>query len=786
MDKQLPHIPFEKLTYQGLTAEKVQKQKEKGLYNGPPPPPGKSVWQIMASHLFTFFNLINAILALALILVGSYQNLLFMGVVICNTVIGTLQELRAKKTVDSLNLLVTPETLVVRDRIPKWIDPQEIVVDDLIVLFQGDQIPVDGEVVGGHGAVNEALLTGESEPVEKKQEDTLLSGSFIMEGTLYMRATKVGAEAYAAQITLSAKEIKAPKSELMRDLSKLIKFMSAVLFPVGILLFLKQFFIMKLPLAEAIPSSVAAMIGMIPEGLMLLTSLALTVGVIRLSRKKALAQDIYALESLARVDVLCVDKTGTLTEGNMSVSAVIPLENKKEEFERAAGYLVGGLEDNNLTFQALRNYFTPCNGGNYCRVIPFSSARKYSGVQEEKEGSFVMGAPSYLFPQGLDQNLQREIDEQINQGYRVLLVAHSPNDFEEKDLPAGLTPLGLILLYDKLRKDTKDTIDFFTAEGVRTCIISGDDPKTVALIGRKLGLEGKAIDATTLTTTQSIDEAVSNYQIFGRVSPQQKKLLVEVLQNKGHTVAMIGDGVNDVPALKACDCSIAMAGGSSAAEKTARLVLLDNRFSSLPAVVMEGRRVINNIGRTASLFLVKTLFSALLAFFLLFLPMQYPFEPIQMTLISSLFVGIPSFLLAMEPNKKPVEGNFLKKVLTNALPGALTIVVLMLAIFGLSKGFGFTQSQEATLATWVTGGAYFWILASVCYPFSLMRALLLGIVTAAFVVAMIFFTGLLELVPMNTTMIVLTAVLSVSAPVLLGWMRKISKKILPLFWKDKA
>ncbi len=786
MEKQLPFIPLEKLTYKGLSGVQAARQKEQGHSNATPPPPGKSWWQIVASHLFTFFNLINAILALALLLVGSYQNMLFMGVVVCNTFIGTFQELRAKKTLDSLNLLVSPKALAVRDESPLWLHPEEIVVDDLIVLYQGDQIPVDGQVVGGMGAVNEALLTGESEPVEKKLNDLLLSGSFVIEGTLYMQVKKVGAQAYAAQVTLSAKTIKAPKSELMTDLSKLIKIMSAVLFPIGILLFLKQYFALHLPLTQAIPASVAAMIGMIPEGLMLLTSLALTVGVIRLSKKNALAQDIYALESLARVDVLCVDKTGTLTEGNMSVSDLVPFNNQEGRLDKAMSHLVGGLEDNNLTFKALRKHFNPTNHAHYSQVIPFSSARKYSGVREETQGSFAMGAPGYLFPQGLEQSFAGQIDAYIEQGYRVLLVAYSPNPFVEKNLPPGLEPLGLVLLYDKLKEDTKQTIDFFTKEGVHTCIISGDDPKTVGLIGKKLGLTGAAVDATTLTTNKALSQAAGRYQVFGRVSPEQKKLLVEVLKAQGHTVGMIGDGVNDVPALKACDCSIAMAGGSSAAGKTARLVLLDNRFFSLPAVVMEGRRVINNMARTASLFLVKTLFSALLAFLLLFLPMQYPFEPIQMTLISSLFVGIPSFFLALEPNKRPVRGNFLGKVLANALPGALTIVLLMLAIFGFSKTFGFSQNQEATLATWVTGTAYFWILFSICFPFTLMRGLLLGLVTAAFVVAMVLFPSLLGLVPMNLTMIVCTGALGLLAPFLLKWMRKVSKKLLPLFWKKKG
>ncbi len=689
MNKPLPTIPFEQLEYQGLSLKKAKKQKELGLFNAPITSPGKTLGQIMASHLFTFFNFINLLLALALLSVGSYQNMLFMGVVLSNTVIGTFQEIRAKKTVDSLQLLATPDLLVVRDNQPLWVKNEEVVVEDLLVIFQGDQLTVDGEVVGGQGAVNEALLTGESDPVDKKIGDLLLSGSYLQEGTLYAKVTKVGEESYGAKITLSAKDIKSPKSELMEDMEKLIKAMSMVLFPVGILLFLKQFFLLNLPFSEAIPSSVAAMIGMIPEGLMLLTSLALTVGVVKLSKKNALAQDIYALESLARVNMLCIDKTGTLTKGDMVVSQVIPWQNGQKKMEEAMGYLLGGLQDYNLTFTALNKHFTAFKNQNYEQVIPFSSLRKYSGVYKEGVGSFIMGAPSYLFPKGLEEELQRKIDESIIKGYRVLMVAYSTNPFKEKELPERIAPLGFVLLYDELREDAKETIAFFAKEGVEVCIISGDDPKTVSLIGKKLEMPGaeRAVDATSLKTQEEIYQGALNNRIFGRVAPEQKKQLIKALQKQGYTVAMMGDGVNDVPALKACDCSIAMAGGSSAAEKISRIVLVNGGFGALPQVVMEGRRVINNIGRTASLFLVKTLFSALLAFFLLFLPMQYPFEPIQMTLISTLFVGIPSFLLALEPNQNPVSGHFLRKVFTNALPGALTIVIQMILLFIVSKIF---------------------------------------------------------------------------------------------------
>ena len=776
MKEQLPLIPFEKLSYHGLTSQKAADQKAAGFDNVPPPTPGKSWWQIIAAHLFTFFNLINVILAAALLLVGSYQNILFMGVVICNTFIGALQELRAKKTVDSLQLLASPDVLVVRNKQPQWIKAQEVVVDDLLAVFQGDQLTVDGVMIGGQGAVNESLLTGESDPVDKKTGDVLLSGSFLVEGTVYMEVTKVGAQAYGAQVTLSAKEIKAPKSELMTDMNKLIKIMSWILFPVGILLFLKQFFWLKLPLTQAVPASVAAMIGMIPEGLMLLVSLALTVGVVKLSKKNALAQDIYALESLARVDVLCVDKTGTLTQGNMSVAKVVPLEGDAA-LNEAMGHLLTGLADSNLTFKALQNHFTAFEGGEY-KAVPFSSQRKWSGVYSPKTGSYVMGAPSYVFPQGLDEGLTQSVKDFVAQGYRVLAVAHSLNPFEEKNLPPGLRPLGFILLYDQLREDAKETIEYFTNQGVRVCVISGDDPTTVSLIGRKLGLPGaeSAIDATGLTDEAALAQAAKTYQVFGRVAPEQKKQLIMALKSQGHTVAMIGDGVNDVPALKACDCSIAMAGGSSAAEKTARIVLMDGRFSSLPAVIMEGRRVINNVGRTASLFLVKTLFSALLAFLLLFLPMQYPFEPIQMTLISSLFVGIPSFFLALEPNHSPVKGRFLKTVFHNALPGALTIVVLIGAIFALSKGLHFTQGQEATVTTWVTGATYFWILLTVCYPFSPLRLAILTVSAAAFIFAMFLLAPLLGLVYMGKTLVIVTMVLAAIAPVLLFGMRRVVKK----------
>ncbi|NLB90463.1 MAG: HAD-IC family P-type ATPase, partial [Clostridiales bacterium] len=636
------------------------------------------------SHVFTFFNLLNLLLALALLLVGSYKNMLFLGVVLSNTFIGIFQELKAKKTVSSLQLLATPKVLAIRDQLPVWIDQQDIVVDDLLVFFQGDQLAVDGEMVGGQGALDEALLTGESDPVIKNIGNLLLSGSFVLEGTLYMQVTNVGSLSYAANITLQAKTIKSPKSELMTDLNKLIKIMSFLLFPIGILLFLKQVFWLHLPLAKAVPTTVGSMIGMIPEGLMLLASLALTVGVVRLGKKKVLAQDIYALESLARVDVLCVDKTGTLTEGKMTVAQTIPYECDQQVLHQSIGHLMKGLEDNNLTLQALRQSFLPAEKGEYQQVIPFSSKRKWSGVYERQAGSYVMGALSHVFPKGLPPSLEAQKNLSVSQGYRVLVVAHSLQTFIDSALPQNLTPLGLVLLQDKLRPDVKEAVAFFAREGVSLCILSGDDPKTVSFVAKELGISHYALDASTIQKEEHISQALQTSRVFGRVSPDQKKYFVQALQKQGHCVAMIGDGVNDVPALKTSDCSIAMTGGSSAAEKTARIVLLENRFSALPDVVMEGRRVINNISRTASLFLVKTLFSALLSFLLLFLPVGYPFQPIQMTLISTLFVGIPSFFLALEPNQKKVEGSFLKKVFSYAFPGALTIVVLILSIFALS------------------------------------------------------------------------------------------------------
>lgn len=757
---------FTETPQQGLTPEEAQKRTEAGLHNRSKTDPGKTVWQIISDNLFTLFNLLNVALALCLVFVGSYRNMLFMGVVVSNTFIGTFQELRAKRTLEKLRLLNAPTTHVMRGGEEITVPSDTLVQGDIVILRDGDQVPADAIVTGGTGAANESLLTGESDPVQKHAGEWLMSGSYITEGRFTAQLVHVGDESYAARLTKSAREVKRPKSALMTDLNKLIRLVSIILVPIGVLLFCKQYFLAHDPLTAAVPSTVAAMIGMIPEGLLLLTSMALAAGVVKLGRHNTLVQELYGIETLARADVLCLDKTGTITKGTMQVEAFEPIDAPEEEIRREMSRFLGAFDAKSGTLEALRDAVTPVEDTSVA-VLPFSSQRKKSAASFPDGTTLIYGAPAFVLGERYTGDLRARAERMAAEGMRVTVLARARGIIDGDHLPEITELLGLVLMTDALRENAADTLRYFREEDVTVKVISGDDPRTVSAIAKRVSLEGAEnwVDATTLTDDALLEEAAEKYTVFGRVTPVQKRLLVEALKRRGHSVAMTGDGVNDIPALKAADCSIAMAGGSDAAKHASQLTLLDADFASMPLVVAEGRRVINNIERAASLFLVKTLYSFMLSVLLLLLPLSYPFQPIQLTLVSTLTIGTPSFFLALEPNKERIRGNFLQTVLLRAVPGAAAVAVCASLAMALSY-LGIPSETCSTLATLCAGSVGLMVLFRVCRPFSKLRAAVMALMTAGFILAPLVLGKLFFL---NVTSMGLTAWCILAGMIVLAW-----------------
>ncbi|MBQ8654788.1 MAG: HAD-IC family P-type ATPase [Clostridia bacterium] len=737
----------------GLTAREAEDRRGEGLDNRVKADPGKSVWQIVLSNLITPFNLLNIALAVCLALVGSFRNMLFMGVVFSNTLIGTVQELRARHTIRKLQVLNAPEAHVLRDGQEMICRPEELVQDDLVILRAGDQVLADAIAVSGGGAADESLLTGESEAVRKQDGDWLLSGSFITEGRLTAQLVHVGDSSYAARMTRSARAIKRPKSALMTDLNRLIRLISMLLVPLGILLFLKQRYLQHAPLTDAVPSTVAAMIGMIPEGLLLLVSIALAVGVVKLGRRNTLVQELYGIETLARADVLCLDKTGTITTGEMAADGLIPFEMEEEAFRAQLARFLGAFDEQTGTLDALRECVQPSDE-TAVAVLPFSSARKKSAASFADGKTLILGAPAFVLGEQYDPVLRACAEDYAARGSRVLVLAQAEGCVTQTDAPPVERVLGLCLLRDCIREHAEETLMYFRQQGVRVKVISGDDPRTVSAIARRVKLDGwdSWADASAMTD-QELAEACERCTVFGRVTPEQKKTLVETLKGSGHSVAMTGDGVNDIPALKAADCSIAMAGGSDAAKRVAQLTLMDADFASMPQVVLEGRRVVNNVTRAASLFLVKTLYSFALTVLLLLLPAEYPFQPIQLTLISSLTIGIPSFFLALESNRERIRGRFLDEVMLRAIPGAAG-VTLCAVLSMLMAQLGWSQELCSTLATLSAGSIGLMVLLFCCWPLNPMRiALWLGM-TALFTLAAMYAGPVFFLVSLNVPQLI--------------------------------
>lgn len=741
---------------QGLSSEQVAQRVRDGLSNADEGIKTKTEKQIILENTFTFFNILNFVLALFVLLVGSFKNLLFLGVIFSNTIIGSFQGIRAKRTIDKLSLISAPKASVLRDGKLQTIPVSGIVMNDVLHLSTGQQICADAIVLEGEAEVNESLITGESDPVLKRAGDELLSGSFIVSGSCYAEVEHVGRENYANRIANGAKYVKRTNSEILHSLDFIVKTLGFTLVPIGILLFCKQFFLLHDTIREAVVSTVAAILGMIPEGLILLTSVVFAVSVLRLSRYKTLVQDLYCTESLARVDVLCLDKTGTITEGTMQVDELHPLTGYTEEDMTAPlKALVQVLTDDNPTYNAVKAYFPGGSDWKAAATVPFSSARKWSGAYFGERGTYVMGAGEFILGERFGA-LREHTEEYAARGERVLLLAHSAKPFlENKVLPDDIEPVGFILISDKIRTEAPQTLRYFAEQGVTLKVISGDNAVTVSNIAQKAGLPHAEnyCDATTLHTDEEIAGAIEQYSVFGRVTPQQKLKFVQALKDHGHTVAMTGDGVNDVLALKEADCSIAMASGSDAARTVSNLVLLDSNFASMPQVVKEGRRSINNLQRSASLFLQKTIYSTVLGVLFIFLSASYPFEPIQLTFISSITIGIPSFILALEPNNERISGSFLANVLKKSFPSALTMIlgVLFLTLF---KGpLNLTNPQVSTLSVIVAFAVGFMLMFKLCLPFNALRGALFGTMVAAFFVGYIGCMDLVSMVPLTAPML---------------------------------
>lgn len=762
----------------GLTSAEVEKRKSEGKVNISTNLKTKSVKRIFYDNIVTLFNLINVVLFVALLLVGSYKNMLFIGVVLANIVIGVFQEVRSKRSVDKLSILSERKITVLRDGVEREIPREEIVLDDIIVLSRGSQIPADCVLVSGECKVNESLLTGESDLIPKKVDDEMLSGSFISSGKCYARATKVGAECYAAKINNEAKYIKKVNSQIMKSFNFIIKLCTFVMFPIGIFFFINQFGIENGNIQQTVISTVAALIGMIPKGMILLTSSVLAVSVIRLSKKKVLVQEMYCIETLARVDVLCLDKTGTLTADSMDVTDVISFSATDDEIKTALSSIVSASDEINATLDAIKAYSKEINPIKPNKFYQFSSETKWSGGNFENGKAYILGAAEFVFKDREKyRDVFRRIDE-INQTVRILVLAVSNNKIENSVLPDELQPLAILLIKDKLRDNVNETISYFKQQGVTIKVISGDSVKTVQNIAKEVGIEGaeNAVDMSSVTTDEQLKEAAENCNVFGRVTPAQKKSLVLALQEKGHSVAMTGDGVNDVLALKEADCSVAMASGSDAARNVSQLVLVNNDFASMPGVVAEGRRTINNVERSSALYLVKTIYSVILSILFIFFNSQYPFEPIQLTLIGAFTVAIPSFVLALQPNHSRIKGNFTAKIFAHAIPSALCVILNIVLVVCTRNLFGVVNADElSTISVYLTALSSFLLVVRLSLPINLLRGAMLAVSAGGVIVGSLFFRELFSVVSLSSEGLIMLAVLGLGTLILFNVMYNICR-----------
>ena len=757
----------------GLSSAQAQDRMDAGWGNLPIDPPGKTVGQIIKSNIFTYFNMLFFVLAAFVLVFGTWQNAMFLGVVFANIAIGIVQELRSKRTLDKLTLLTAPHGFVIRDGRQRKIPTSEMVRDDIVVFSAGSQIYADAVVVSGECSANEALITGEADEIKKTPGSELLSGSFVVSGECRARLTQVGADSYANRLTLEAKEAKPPQqSEMMRSLTRLVQVIGIAIIPLGVLMAVKEIVWLGRSVSDGVVATVASLIGMIPEGLYLLTSMALAAGVVRLAQKKTLVHDMGCIETLARVDVLCVDKTGTVTENKMTVEDVVPL--CPDRFEEGdirlimADY-VGAMRADNDTMAALRRYFTGEVKQPAVKAVPFTSARKFGGVSFHEDETYLLGAPDVLLGERYGK-YAAQIDAYSAKGCRVLLLALYDGQPDDETLDADMLPISLILLSNKIRAEAPDTFKYFAEQGVAIKVISGDNAMAVSEVAKRAGIKGAEsyVDARTLETDEDIAAAVEKYTVFGRVTPDQKRRFVRALKAAGHTVAMTGDGVNDVLALKEADCSIAMASGSDAASQVSHIVLLESNFAAMPSVVAEGRRVINNIERSAALFLVKNIFSFSLAVISLIFTLPYPVTSAQMSLVSALTIGAPGFVLAMEPNTARIKGKFLPNVIYRALPGGLTDLILVLGVILFCMVFKVGENMMSTVCAIILNIVGLMVVHYTCKPYNLLRkAMMIGL-TVAFVFCVLLLPQLFTLTSLDLPGAMILVVFALlSAPALM-------------------
>lgn len=742
----------------------------------------KTTKEIIHENVFTYFNLIFAVLAVLLCIAGSFRDLTFLPVIIANTLIGIIQEVRAKQVLDNLSMLNAPRSAVVRDGKKKIVDSEELVLDDIVIFKAGSQVCADAEVCAGEVQVNESLLTGESDEITKRRGDKLMSGSFIVSGQCHARLDKVGEDSYIAKLTLQAKEMQeGEQSEMIRSLDKLVKYVGVAIIPIGIILFCQSFFFQNDGFRSSVAAMVAAVIGMIPEGLYLLASVALAVSSVRLAQKKVLLHDMKCIETLARVDVLCVDKTGTITENTMKVQDVIETDEydgrTMEPLSMLIGDFAAAMTPDNITMAAIKEYFKQGTGKRAVSKTGFSSSSKYSSVTFS-DGAYVLGAPEFVLKEDYAERADT-ITELASDGTRVLVFGTYDGIPDGKPLARPVTPLGYILLANPIRDAAKETFQYFAEQGVEVKVISGDNPVTVSKVAAQAGIENAEhyVDASTLHTPEEMKKAVLGNTVFGRVTPNQKRQFVQILKDAGHTVAMTGDGVNDILALKDADCSIAMASGSEAAAQASQLVLLESDFSCMPQVVLEGRRVVNNIQRSASLFLVKNIFSFLLSLISFVFMFSYPLEPSQISLISMFTIGIPAFFLAMEPNKNIIKGHFLTNVFLKALPAAITDAVAVGALVIFGRTFGVNSTDISTAATMLLAIVGFMILYKISAPMNKIRAGILGGCILGLLFCSIYLNDLFAITGMTTECVMLFVVFAIATEPVLRYLTLLVGKI---------
>lgn len=751
--------------FNGLTAAEVNARIEAGKINIADDSSDRTTGKIIRDNLLTYFNLIFLVITVLLCIAGAFRDLTFLPIIIGNILIGIVQELRAKKTLDKMKILNAGHAVVIREGKRQKVTAEELVIDDLVWLSSGDAICADSVVVSGEITVNESMLTGEADGIVKKENEELLSGSFVVSGEGYARLTRVGNDSYISKLTNEAKALKkGEESEMIRSINMFVKVIGIIIIPMSVILFVQAFVFRNASFRTSITSMVASIIGLIPEGLYLLTTLALAVSMMKLAKDKVLLHDMKSIESLARVDVLCVDKTGTITKPEMTVTEIVSCDDSMNEV--FTDYVMSSI-DNNATAVALKKYLNDNNVVNGKRtaskVYPFNSTVKY-GAMAFNDDYYVLGAPEFIIKTGFN-NLKDDISQYTTKGYRVIVLAKAESLTRDGVIDGEILPLGFVVLANEIRDNAVETFTYFKEQGVAIKVISGDNPATVSEVARQAGIENaeKYVDASTLTDNLMISEAIAKYTVFGRVTPKQKQQFVKALKMQGHTVAMTGDGVNDILALKDADCSVAMASGSEATAQAAQIVLLDSDFSRMPEIVLEGRRVVNNVQRSASLFLVKNLFSLLLTIFSTVLMISYPLMPSQVSLISMFTIGIPGFLLALEPNKSRIKGHFLGNVLLKALPAGLTDFFAVSALIICGHVFNIPSTDIATASTLLIAVVGFMIMIKISHPFNKFKYGILALNIFGLIFCGLFLDNLFAMSDMSNICILLTIVFGFAA-----------------------